>query len=409
MTVPSAGRLRFQRLLSHLSARFSNASAVDLDREVHGALRRIRRFAGVDGAALLEFPERGGRGRCWSADTAMRPARFPWLTAQLQRGKPVRISGLARLPRGAAVDRAGCRALGILAEAAVPVRAAGKVVGGLTISVRSGERAWSSELMDQLHLVGEVLGNALAAAKARRETGRLRQELAHIARVSALGELTASLAHELNQPLTAILNNAEVARGYLDADVVNLPELRAIVNDIVADDKRAAEMIRRLRAMLNKGDLEHVTLDVNDFVGEVAQLVRHDASRRNVPMMLELGRDLPRVSGDRIQLQQVVLNMVLNGLEAMGGRNGRPHALTIRTSAPDGTAVTVAIEDTGPGISVGLARMLQPLYTTKAKGLGMGLAISRTIIDAHGGRLSAANNPGCGATFAFTLPAEAVP
>jgi two-component system, LuxR family, sensor kinase FixL len=191
---------------------------------------------------------------------------------------------------------------------------------------------------------------------------------------------------------------------------VNRDELRAILDDIVADDRRAAEVIRRLRALLKKGDLEHVTLDVNDFVGEVAQLVRKDALRRNVSMTLDLGSELPRVRGDRVQLQQVVLNMVLNGLEAMGEPNGRPHGLIIRTSGLDRTTVTVAIADTGTGIDIAdIGRMAQPLYTTKAEGLGMGLAISRRIIDAHGGSLSASNNPEGGATFAFTLPVDGAP
>jgi signal transduction histidine kinase len=407
---PRAGRLRFRRLLSDLSARFSNLSSVDLDRQVNCALRGITTFVGVQRATLVEFPERGGPGRCWSTNEALQNGRFPWLTRQVQGGKPVRILRLQQLPRDADVDRASCRALGITAQAAVPLWAGGKVVGGLTMAAKSRDRGWSNEIMEQLHLLGEVLGNALAAAKTQRETGRLRQELAHIGRVSALGELTASLAHELSQPLTAILNNAEVARRYLDADVVNRDELRAILDDIVADDRRAAEVIRRLRALLKKGDLEHVTLDVNDFVGEVAQLVRKDALRRNVSMTLDLGSELPRVRGDRVQLQQVVLNMVLNGLEAMGEPNGRPHGLILRTSGLDRTTVTVAIADTGTGIDVAdIGRMAQPLYTTKAEGLGMGLAISRRIIDAHGGSLSASNNPEGGATFAFTLPVDGAP
>lgn len=404
----SADRLRFQRLLSHLSARFSNLSSADLDREVPGALRRMTRLVGVESATLLAFAERGGADRCWSTEAEM-PARLPWLTAQLRRGKSVRIRRLAQLPRDAVVDRATCRALGVSSVVAVPLRAGGRLVGGLTLATSDGERRWSRELMDQLHLFGEAVGHALAAATARRETGRLRQQLAHIGRVSALGELAASLAHELNQPLAAILNNAEVAQAHLAAAVVDVPELRAIVNDIVADDKRATEIIRRLRGLLNKGQLDHAPLDVNDFVNEVAELARHDAGRRNVPVALALGADLPGVRGDRIQLQQVVLNMILNGLEAMGCGDGKPHALTIRTSAADRTAVTVAVEDTGPGIALGLDRLAEPLYSTKATGLGMGLAISRTIIDAHGGRLSATNNAGGGATFAFTLPAERAP
>jgi len=224
--------------------------------------------------------------------------------------------------------------------------------------------------------------------------------------VSVLGELTASLAHELNQPLTAILNNAEVAQQHVEADVINVAELREILSDIVADDKRAAGVIRRLRAMLKKGPLEHVALSMNDVVSEGADHVRSDAVLRNVPGSLDLAPGLPHVRGDRVRLQQLVLNMVLNGLEAMAGSNGRAHALVIRTSAAGGKEVAVAVEDSGTGIDTAdLERMVQPLYTTKLEGLGMGLAIVRTIVGAHGGRLRASNNAGGGATFEFTLPA----
>jgi two-component system sensor kinase FixL len=260
--------------------------------------------------------------------------------------------------------------------------------------------------MEQLRLFGEIVANALAAAKAERESGRLRQELAHIGRVSALGELTGSLAHELNQPLTAILNNAEVAQQHLEADVIEVAKLQDILSDIVADDKRAAGVIRRLRTMLKKGELEHGPLDVNDVVREVTDLVRTDTVLRDIPVRLDLGTGLPMVRGDRAQLQQVVLNLVLNGLEATSGSNGRARGLVIRTAAGD-REVVVAIEDSGPGIDPAhLDRLFDPFYTTKREGLGMGLSIARTIVGAHGGDLRASNNAGGGATFAFTLPSD---
>jgi signal transduction histidine kinase len=406
MELSLGNRLRFHRLLSDLSARFSNVAAVDFEREVHNALRRIVESVGVERATLLEFVDGGGRGRSWAVDEPMdRDERFPWVLARVRRGDEVRISRIAELPDEAPVDRASWVARGLTSQVAMPLKAGGGVLGALVLAADSGGRAWPDELMEQLRLVCEVMANAFATLRAERESGRLRQELAHIGRVSALGELTASLAHELNQPLTAILNNAEVAQQRLEAEVINVAALREILEDIVADDKRAAGVIRRLRALLKKGSLEYVTLNINDVVSEVAHLVRNDAIMRSVPVTLELAADLPRVSGDRAQLQQVVLNMVLNGLEAMGASNGHAHTLVIRTSAVTGSTVVVAVEDSGTGIDVAdLDRLFQPLYTTKADGLGMGLAISRTIVTAHGGQLRASNNPGGGATFEFTLP-----
>ena len=409
MELALAERLRFQRLLSDLSARFSNVSTLDFDHAVQGALRSINDFLGVDHAALIEFPTRGRAGGSWTTDGATDTPRFPWLMLRLRSGDVVRVSRLQDLPDEAIADRRSGLALGMKSLMALPLRSGGAVLGGLVLTTVFAERAWAEELMEPLHLVGETVANALASAQAERESGRLRQELAHIGRVSAMGELTASLAHELNQPLTAILNNAEVAQQHLEAAPPNLGELRDILADIVADDKRAAEVIRRLRALVSKGKLEHVPLDINDVVSEVAQLVRNDVVLRNVPMTVELAPGLPGVHGDRVQLQQVVLNMVLNGLEAMVEPNGGgDHALVIRTSRAGDAAVMVAVEDAGAGIDMeDIERMFQPLYTTKPEGLGMGLAIARTIIDAHGGQLRASNNVGAGATFQFTLPAAA--
>jgi signal transduction histidine kinase len=387
-----ADRLRFQRLLSDLSARFANVSPLDFDQAVHGALAAIRDFLGVDRAELIEFPGHGGAGNAWSLFGGPDMTRVSWLMLRLQGGEVVRISRLDEVPD-------------INALVALPLRAGGAVLGGLVVATVVAERAWPDELMDQLHLVGEAVTNALASAQAEREAARLRQDLAHIGRVSAMGELTASLAHELNQPLTAILNNAEVALQHLDASPLNLVGLREILADIVADDKRAAEVIRRLRALVRKGELAHVPLDINDVVAEVAQLVRNDVVLRKVPMTVDLASDLPGIRGDRIQLQQVVLNMVLNGLEAMLEPNGRDRALAIRTAREGDAAVMITVEDSGVGIDVDdVERLFEPLYTTKPEGLGMGLAIARTIVHAHGGQLRASNNVSGGATFGFTLP-----
>jgi len=289
----------------------------------------------------------------------------------------------------------------------VPLRVGGTVVGGLVFSTVGAERARSDELIQRLHLLGEVFANALARKQGELEAQRLRQDLTHIGRVSALGELAASLAHELNQPLTAILSNAQAAQRLLAVDAANLEEVREILKDIVMDNKRAGDIIHRLSGLIKKGDLEFVLLDLNEIVGEVTWLVRSDAILRNVSLSLEFADDLPRVRGDRVQLQQVVLNLVLNALDAMRDPGTGDRTLVIRTATAGAAAVTVAVQDAGIGIDEAVGdRMFQPLYTTKAGGLGMGLAIARTIVGAHGGTLGAANNVHGGATFHFTLPID---
>jgi signal transduction histidine kinase len=402
-----AERLRFERLLSSISTAFSQLSAGDFNREVQRALHRVVDFLGVARGSLIEFSRDGGTAHSWAIEEWMDVGEFPWMTAQLQRGDVVSFSELETLPDEAAVDRQSYLAHRVKPQVAMPLVAGGTVVGGLVFSTGDAERLRSGELllMQQLQLLGEVFANALSRKQGELEAQRLRQELTHIGRVSAMGELAASLAHELNQPLTAILSNAQAAQRFLAADVVDLEQMREILSDIVADDKRAAAVIHRLRVLLKKGDPEFVSLDLNDIVSEVAWLLRSDAIIRTVSMSLELAPDLPRVRGDRVQLQQVVLNLVLNGLEAMREPGAGDRTLVIRTARDGAAAVAVAVQDSGIGIDEkDVDRLFQPLYTTKAEGLGMGLAIARTIVDAHGGQLGAATNGHGGATFHFTVP-----
>jgi two-component system sensor kinase FixL len=332
---------------------------------------------------------------------------FPWMTARLQRGEVINVSQLEELPDEAAVDRQSYLLHRVKPQVAVPLLVSGIVVGGLVFSTVGAERARSDELIQQLHLLGEVFANALARKQGELEAQRLRQDLTHIGRVSALGELTASLAHELSQPLTAILSNAQTAQRLVAAEVVDLESVREILSDIVADDKRAAAVISGLRALIKKGEPELVPLDLNAIVGEVAWLLRSDTILRNVSMSLELAPDLPRVRGDRVQLQQVVLNLVLNGLEAMREPHAGARTLVIRTARDGAAALRVTVQDSGPGIAEkDLGHIFEPLYTTKSEGLGMGLAIVRTIVRAHGGTVGAENNPQGGASLHVTLPVD---
>jgi C4-dicarboxylate-specific signal transduction histidine kinase len=408
MEVSLGERLAFVTLLSSLSTTFSDLSVVDFDREVERGLRRIVDFLGVDRGGLIEFSRDGRAFRTWTIDGGVTAEDIPWTAALMRRGDVVALSRIEELPEEAVVDRRALLAHGIKSQFALPLLVGGAVVGGLVFGTVRGERAWRPEgLIQGSRLLGEVFAHALSHKQVELEAQRLRQEMAHIGRVSAMGELTASLAHELNQPLTAILNNAQVAQRFLAAEVVDVVEMREILDDIVADDKRAADVIRRLRLLLKKGDLEYVSLDLNEVVTEVARLVASDAALRNVSMRLEAAAGLPRVRGDRVQLQQVVLNLVLNGLDAVAEPATANRSLIIRTLADGAGVVGVAVQDSGPGIAKKDAdHIFEPLYTTKAEGIGMGLAIARTIVEAHGGRLTATNNEDGGATFRFTLPVD---
>ena len=220
-----------------------------------------------------------------------------------------------------------------------------------------------------------------------------------------IGELTASLAHELNQPLTAILANAQAALRLLRGTRPNLVEIQSILSDIVNDDSRAGEVIRRLRALLRKGDSQFRQLDLNALIRDVAKLLSTDAMIRNVAVTLELDPKLAPVRGDGVQLQQVVLNLLLNAMEAMSEGLVHGRTLTVRSEHTDTRTVHVLVQDAGTGLrQETLRQVFQPFYTTKSSGMGMGLAISKSIIEAHGGLIWVTNNATAGATFHFSLP-----
>ena len=240
--------------------------------------------------------------------------------------------------------------------------------------------------------------------RAELEAQRSRQELAHFTRVSTMGELTASLAHELNQPLTGILTNAQAARRLLEGARPDLEELRAILHDIIEDDRRAAEVILRLRDLLRKGESEVSRLDLNALIRDVLKLLGSDTVIRNVSVALDLESSAPVVTGDRVQLEQVLLNLLLNAMEAMAERLGGDRTVVVRTRNAEGSCVQASVEDGGSGLRPGtLETVFEPFYTTKSSGMGMGLAIARSIIEAHGGTIWAENSSR-GATFHFRLP-----
>jgi PAS domain S-box-containing protein len=243
--------------------------------------------------------------------------------------------------------------------------------------------------------------------KAESEVQQQRTELAHVARISTMGELAASLAHELNQPLTAILANAQAAQRFLASNPADVDEVREVLKDIVQEDNRASEVIRRMRALVRKEELEFVPLDLANVIRDVVLLVHSDVVMRNIHVSLEFDPVIPSVRCDKIALQQVVLNILLNAFDAMKDCPAHEREVLVRVERDGARMVKVAVSDHGTGLSADkLDKVFQPFYTTKRDGLGMGLSISRSIIDAHGGRLWAENKPKQGATFYFTMPVE---
>jgi PAS domain S-box-containing protein len=259
---------------------------------------------------------------------------------------------------------------------------------------------------DGKHLrIRGVMLDVSARRSTELELQSLQSQLAHASRVSMMGQLASALAHELSQPLGAILRNAEAAELFLKHDPPDLNELRAILIDIRHDDQRAGAVIERLRALLKRRSIAPQALSVIELLDNVAALTRLEASRRNVQIDIEPAPALAPVMGDAVQLQQVLLNLVLNAMDAVEDVAPERRMVSVRARLLGEDGVEVAVADAGHGIAPEkLARLFEPFFTTKANGMGIGLSISRTIVEAHGGRIWAENNAGAGATFRFTLP-----
>lgn len=243
--------------------------------------------------------------------------------------------------------------------------------------------------------------------KAEAEDRQRRDELAHVSRIAMMGELTTSLAHEINQPLTAILSNAEAAQRFLSLAAPDISEVRQIMDDIIRDDRRASDVVRRVRALVKKEKSVNVHLDLNEVIQGCIDLIRGDFLLKGISIDTELISGLAMIHGDSIQLQQVLLNLILNGTDAMRNTAASQRRLIVRTVKPDDRTVKASVTDFGTGIDERfIDRLFEPFYTTKSEGLGMGLSISLAIIKTHGGTMEAWNNREGGATFAFTLPAH---
>jgi PAS domain S-box-containing protein len=255
-----------------------------------------------------------------------------------------------------------------------------------------------------IEFVGAVT-DITARKQAEEKLHEAQAELAHVARVTALGELAASIAHEVNQPLAAVVAHAAACRRWLDRDPPNLEEARGTVQSIIKDGNRAGEVIQHVRALVNKTVGQKTPLDINEVVNDVITLLHYELASHRISLRMELAPALCPVLGDRIQLQQVILNLVINGIEAMQPVTDRRRELAIRTRQDDAGKILVEIRDCGIGLAGGNAsRLFEAFFTTKSDGMGMGLSICRSIVESHGGRLSASGHAGPGATFQFVLP-----
>jgi C4-dicarboxylate-specific signal transduction histidine kinase len=283
-------------------------------------------------------------------------------------------------------------------------------VGWLSAAQRSATESLR-DARDQLRDTLQALSTAYETLKSedaerRRTAEALRQaqaDLTRASRVTAMGELTASLAHEVNQPIAAAVINANSCSRWLAGDTPNIEEARAAATRIVHDGTRAAEIINRVGLLFRKGEATHEEVHINDIIREMVILLRGEAAQYSVSIQEHLAPDLPGAMGDRVQLQQVMMNLIMNGIDAMKDVDG-PRELTIRSERAKDQQLLVSVSDTGVGLPEQKDQIFKPFFTTKSHGTGMGLSISRSILESHGGRLWASNGSPRGATFHITLP-----
>ena len=408
-----ADRLKFEALLSTISRDFVRTPSGLEPSGLDACLRRVGEFLEVEYVGLFQTGDGPGGlqlVREWHQPAAPAQAgatwvqRAPWASGRVLGGERVVCHSIDELPAGATEDREAFRMLDLRSAVLLPLVAGGRILGALSVVSRV-PRVWTERDLTRFELVAEVLSNAVARRQAEVEVQQTHQKLAHLARLSSMGELTASLAHQLSQPLTGIGNNAEGARRFIDSGRATISDLREIIQDIADDNRRAGDVLHRVRDMVARTEWSPVALDANTLVQDVAVLVASDALLRNVSVSYEYAIGPLTVIGNKIDLEQVLLNVVTNAMDAVAERPVGQRLVTVQTRLDAEGSVQIVVHDCGIGLPAGAeVQIFEPFVTTKPTGMGMGLAVARSLVDDHGGKIQATNHPGGGAVVTISLP-----
>jgi signal transduction histidine kinase len=401
-----------------LACAFVRVASDKIDEEINRWLERIVLTLHLDRSTIAEINPLDGMA-VFSHGWAREPRQIigqsldantllPWTKSRILAGETIVMPSVAALPDEASVDRDSMRRHGPKSTVMMPIKVGGVIVGAVGFGTLSRERSWSPEVVRQLRTVADIFGFALERKRAVLEMLGLRNQLTYIARINTMGELAASLAHEINQPLAAIRSNAEAVQNLLEAKRPDLDEVKAAISDIISDDARAGDTIRRLRALYRCENLVRSEVDLEELLTEVGAIMRSDAVIRKVSLIFDLRRPLRSILADRIQIQQAIINLLLNAFDAVAEEQDAARRVTLSVLAQDSGWVRLRVCDSGRGIEPeALPRIFDAFFTTKPDGLGMGLAISRSIVEAHGGRLDVSSNPGRGTVFEIALPCPA--
>lgn len=405
----------FEQIVIELAGAFVRVTTDEIDGEINRWLERIVLALGLDRGTIAEINPSDGWAvfsHGWARDPGQIMGSsldanklLPWVKGKMLTGETVVMPSVDALPDEAAVDRESMRRYGPKSNVMIPIKVGGVVVAAVGFGALYRERSWPAQVVRRLQTVAEIFGYALERKRGVIEVLQLRNELTYISRINTLGELAASLAHEINQPLTAIRSNAEAIQSMLESERPDLDEIKAAIADIVSDDARAGETIRRLRALFRREGLVRTEIELGELLGEVSRIIRSDAVIRKVSLTLDPPQPARSILADRIQRQQAIINLLLNAFDAVSEKKENSRRVTLSVVTEDPNCVRVLVRDSGRGIAPDvLPRIFEAFFTTKPGGMGMGLAISRSIIEAHGGRLSVSSNPGHGSTFEIALP-----
>lgn len=408
-------RLAFERLLAEFAWRFADVPAGAVTAEIESALKRLVHFFGYDRCTYGEFGPEGSLNVMCSA-AAERVAPYPrgpfgnersWYLGELRAGRPIVLPALPKgLPPHARAEAKYVKTGGLRSHLAIPLRARGRTTGVLAFTGFRKARDWPKDLIVRLTIVGEVFASAVARARSEEEAHRLRGRLWHADRVAHVSALTAAIAHEINQPLTAILSNAQAGLANLGRGAAPPEEIRAILEAVVRDDKRAAETIRTMRAFLRREENGRERIDLAAALNDVLGLLAAELGRKGIRIEARLEPGC-WVSADKTQIEQVALNLLLNAAQAMEACPPEERLLSLRTALTRDGRVAVEVRDAGTGIKAeDLQAVFEPFWTTRKEGLGLGLAVCRSIVEAHGGEIRVEPNHERGVTFRFELPAE---
>jgi signal transduction histidine kinase len=412
-----ASALRLQRLLTDISSRFVTSPEAETSRMIESAQRLICEALGLDRSTLWLFSEDGvemALSSYWQRPGSpplrrnfVTRGNLPWADRQIRDGKSFRFTSLSELPPEAAQDREILNQYGTKSNVTFPLVTHGRVFGALAFATLVAERQWTDEEVASMGLISQIFSHVIGKRRAEDRADQLRDEIQRSTRAAVLGELAAALAHEINQPLTTILANAQAARRFITRGPADPREILAILDDIIRADKRAAEVVRNLREMLGDKPVHREYLCLNELVAEACALFASDPAINGIELMFDPGHLPGRIKLARVEIQQLLANLIANASHAMSGMPPDRRRILIRTLSGGGM-IHLQVRDHGHGIPPQhLDRIFEPFHTTRADGLGMGLAICRRIAEAHGGILKAANHETGGALFTFSLPCPA--